>query len=291
MKARPLHLAVAGLATMIFGMQWVASRAAQTEIPPFFIVCIRLVFIAILLCPFARIPRGTDWTRLLFIATLVSGLNLPLTYLGVKYVDASTGALTYQLYTPIVVAMSMIFLKEKLEAWAAAGIAIALAGVGVIAGWPGERADPIGVAAIILGAASFAAASMLMRHWSMKDAMQLQAWSSLLGLPFPVALTLAFESGQLIAVSNASAGALLALSYICTIGGLVGFFLWYWVSARAPASAIAPLSFLNPVAAVAGGVLLLGEPLTLTRILGAIMIVGGVAIIQWPRKAEAIPER
>lgn len=284
MKTRPLYFAIACFATILFGGQWVASRAAQMELPPFFIVFVRLVMIAALLCPFAKRPRGRDVWRIAAIAMLVNGINLPLTYFGVQYVDASTSAIVYQLYTPIAVVMAMFFLGERLHGMGWVGIAIALAGVALIAGGPGERPHAGGIIAIILGAAAFAGSALLTRYWQIRDVVQMHGWASLLAIPVPLGLTLALEQNQMQALLSASPAALAAVFYICVIGGLLGFFLWYWVSVRAPVSSIAPASFLNPVSGLGGGVLLLDEVLTLTRIAGAALILAGVAVVQWPRK-------
>lgn len=62
---------------------------------------------------------------------------------------------------------------------------------------------------------------------------------------------------------------------------------WFWLLRRYLASNLAVFSFITPLFGVTFGVLLLGEPLSLNFILGAVCVLLGVTMVsaeQWVRR-------
>jgi drug/metabolite transporter (DMT)-like permease len=69
-----------------------------------------------------------------------------------------------------------------------------------------------------------------------------------------------------------------AVFWLMFVGGMASFYMWFWALERVPASAVALTISLNPVAAAAGGAMLLGEPVTLGLLLGLVAIVAGLGV-------------
>jgi drug/metabolite transporter (DMT)-like permease len=68
--------------------------------------------------------------------------------------------------------------------------------------------------------------------------------------------------------------------FVCVFGML----LWFWLLTVYPASQLGVLSFLTPVFGIVFGVLLLDEPVEPKFILGAALVLGGIALVsgwQW----------
>jgi drug/metabolite transporter (DMT)-like permease len=71
---------------------------------------------------------------------------------------------------------------------------------------------------------------------------------------------------------------------------VVSFFsylTWFWLLRRYLASNLAVFSFITPLFGVTFGVLLLGEPLSLNFILGAVCVLLGITLVsaeQWVRR-------
>ena len=64
------------------------------------------------------------------------------------------------------------------------------------------------------------------------------------------------------------------------------FSLWYKLLMRVPADKILPFLLLMPATGVLAGWLLLGEALSTGLLAGGAIIIAGLAIILWPRKAD-----
>ncbi|HET8970803.1 MAG TPA: EamA family transporter [Candidatus Nanopelagicales bacterium] len=83
--------------------------------------------------------------------------------------------------------------------------------------------------------------------------------------------------------------------YLVTIGSLVGYVAYVWLVGHAPLSLVSTYAYVNPVVAVALGVLLHGESLTGAIIAGgAIVVLGVVLVVTAERKvhpaAADVPE-
>lgn len=274
------HVAIAVLAVSLFGGQWVAARFVQAQVPPFLVVVLRFAFIAAVMLPFVRRPRAAQWWRVAVISTFVGGFNLALSYVGVGRIDSSTAVIVSQLMAPFTVLLSVVLLKERVGWGTVAGIALAMAGVVVLIGGPGMRPDLLGVVLVALASLSFGTGSALTRKWGPLDPNMLNGWSAAIGLVQIGALTLIFERGQLEALAAADARGWMAIVYICAAGGLLGFALWYWLIARHPTSRLSPFLLLSPLAGMLGGIVLLGEPLTLAKVAGGAIVIAGVALVQ-----------
>ena len=63
-------------------------------------------------------------------------------------------------------------------------------------------------------------------------------------------------------------------------GAVAGWGLWFWLIARCSMTRLAPFGLLQVVFAVAAGVVFLGERLTPSLVVGAVICIIGVAISQ-----------
>ena len=81
----------------------------------------------------------------------------------------------------------------------------------------------------------------------------------------------------------------LALGFVGVFGSALAF-VWFYEGVRALGPARAAV-FINlvPVAAIALGVLLLGEPLELSMLVGGALVIGGIWLINRPQRASAAP--
>jgi drug/metabolite transporter (DMT)-like permease len=80
--------------------------------------------------------------------------------------------------------------------------------------------------------------------------------------------------------------------YLVTFGSIVGYTAYVWLLANAPLGLVATYAYVNPVVAIALGVLFRGEHLTWLLLVGAAVVVASVAIVvrQEPATAENVPE-
>jgi drug/metabolite transporter (DMT)-like permease len=67
--------------------------------------------------------------------------------------------------------------------------------------------------------------------------------------------------------------------FLVLIGSIATYSAYLWLVGNAPVGLIATYAYVNPVIAVTLGVLFLGEKLSITLLLGAIVVIFGVFLV------------
>ena len=79
--------------------------------------------------------------------------------------------------------------------------------------------------------------------------------------------------------SSFDADAVIAFVYLVLIGSVIAYTAYSWLLRNAPVSKVVTYAYVNPVIAIALGALFRGESITLTILVGAVIIVGSVAAV------------
>jgi O-acetylserine/cysteine efflux transporter len=201
---------------------------------------------------------------------------------------AGLASLILQVQAFFTVLFAALWLKERPAPRHLIGMAVAFAGLALIAFDLGAAPRGLtGLALVILAAALWAVANLFMKEARGANALNLIVWVSLVP-PLPLLLlTLLLDGPE--AVSGALRGldwtGIGAVIYIGLGATIVGFGLWGRLLSRYPASVVAPFSMLVPIFGMSSGAVLLGEPLGPIRIAAAGLVLAGLGIILLPSRA------
>ncbi len=70
-------------------------------------------------------------------------------------------------------------------------------------------------------------------------------------------------------------------AYMCTVGGIGGFVAYTYALRHLPVSFVSLYAYINPIIAVALGILLLNEPFDSRMAVAAALVLAGVAVVRW----------
>lgn len=70
----------------------------------------------------------------------------------------------------------------------------------------------------------------------------------------------------------------------------IGYVIWYTVLPDLKQASAASVQLMVPVLAAAGGVLFLGEAITLRLVLASVAVLGGIGLVVWERRAQGAKE-
>jgi len=267
----------------IWALHFVIIKIAVEEIPPLFYAAIRMSVVAILLSPFLRLRRG-QMLRILAAGACLGGLNYAFMFTGLANAPASAAALAIELYVPFATVLSVIFLGEKVGAKRITGMAMAFAGVAIIALFRDSVGgdDRVGIGIIFICAAALfeAAGAVIIKKTRGIKPLELLAWFAMVGTVILWVATNIAETGQVAALKETNgwliAGAIL---YSAIGGSIIGHTSYYWLLQRLPLSLLAPSGLLTTLLAVLFAVVFLREDLTVPIIIGGLMIMLGVGTV------------
>jgi EamA-like transporter family. len=263
---------------VIWGFNFVAAKIGVAAIPPLLFTALRFFCVAAILAPFFR-PTPAQLPGVLVTSVLLGVGHFGLMFMGIKGVDAATAAIANQLVVPFSSLLAAIFFADKLGWRRGLGMALAFAGVALLAGEP-TLPDTVPLLLVIAASLIWAVANVVIKRLGPISPLVLNGWMALFAAPQLLLLSLAFESGQMTALAEAGWQGYAALAYTVLGASIIAYSLWYHLVARHDLNRIVPVTLLGPVIGVAAGVTLLGEPFTWQKTVGGCLTIGGVGIIQ-----------
>ncbi|MBM3329110.1 MAG: DMT family transporter [Calditrichaeota bacterium] len=288
------------LVVMVFwGGSFIAIKVGLRHLGPMELVAARFIPSALMLLPIAflarrkssrngfwqHLSRQDRWLTILCSFLAVPGYHICLNY-GETLIPAGWASLVISLNPACIAIWAALLLKEHIPGRRIVGLAVAFAGLLVIALTGQALADdrseiPLGVKAFglfvtlgaVIGWGGFTVISK--RLITGRSPIEGLTWfiglGSLWTLPF---VSLDFIRLWLDAPAELW-WAILFLSAGCTV---ISFIIWFWVLSHWPASRAGLFIYAVPVLALVMGWGLLGESLSPGVVLGAVVVIGGVLL-------------
>jgi drug/metabolite transporter (DMT)-like permease len=179
---------------------------------------------------------------------------------------------------------------QRLSRTAVTGLALGFGGVALLA-WPSGPSDidVAGAVALLVAGAAWAAGSLysrrapLPRRPFVSAGMQMLAGGVLLAI-------VAAATGEWSSIHDVSAGSILALVYLITMGSWLAFTAYTWLLRTTRTSLVSTYAYVNPLVAVFLGWAVESEPLSVRTVIAGLVILGAVALIVTPPKGERATE-
>ena len=285
MNSKQILLAL--IVPITWGLGFTLAKIGMEQFSALLIMSIRFGIAGLVLVWFTKPPWG--YMREIFVVALIgSTIQYGLTYNGLKGIDASTAAILVQLEGPILALMGTILLKEKLGLTSALGMGFAFLGVFIIAGEPRLDGHIDSVILLIAGSTVWAVAQIMISRLKGLSGITILAWVAIMATPQMLIASLIIEDGQWQAITTASLVDWSIIFYLAFIMTVVGYSVWYHLLSSVDVSKVSPFLMLLPITSIIAGMVLLDEKLTLSMIIGGLMIMTGVASTlinwRWPKK-------
>ncbi len=274
-----------GTCTLIWGTTWLAIKEGYGGLDPLWAASLRffaasLIIFGILLA--TRASWRAEWQDaavVVFVGAVLFGLDYGLIYWGEQFLPSGLTAILFATM-PIFVGLFGAWLIPA-ERWTVAHASGVLLGlVGLVAIFRDQLIVDAGdlwpMVAIVVSAAAAGVSSVVMRRWGHNISPELLNAGAMFvgaGILFVASVSL----GETPAPPQGAA-AWWSVTYLAIFGSVVAFLLYLrllkvWTANRASLIALS-----MPVVAVLAGVVVLGESLTGLQIMGAALVLGGVAL-------------
>ncbi|MFP2911472.1 DMT family transporter [Pyxidicoccus sp. 3LFB2] len=294
----PLKVALAYCTCfLLWGSTWSVVKIGLEDLPPLRFVGIRMLVAGLALLPFAR-SRGTSlgpgmgW-RIAGLGLLQIAIPFGLLFVGQQWIPSSWAALLFSTFPVWLLLVGRIMLPDqRLTGRKLVAAGLGVAGVVVLqhSGLGSLKVSGHMLLGGLLCLASVAVISvanvLAKKHMGHVPAHVLvfgQTFSSALPL---LVLSFLFEAGQ---PMNWSTRSVLAVLYLALCGTVLTYQCLYWLLPRISLAALGAMALLDTLVAVVLGVVFLDEPLTLSLLLGGVLILGGAALANLIPATEPTP--
>ncbi|MBB3677565.1 EamA family transporter [Modestobacter versicolor] len=294
----PRDRLLAGLVALIWGLNFPAIHLSLEQFPPFFLVALRFLLLAVPTLLFVPRP-GVPWRWVLGYGAGFGVLQFLFLYLAMDSgMPAGLASLVLQSSAPFTVVLAAALLRERLSGRQALGVALAVAGLGGIAvhrAGLAEGAYLLPVVLTLCGGLGWALGNLASRQARAPQPLRLTLWMTVVP-PLPMlVVSLLTEGPDRIGTSLTTLGtsrgalALGGLAFTVVVATVVGSGIWTTLMSRHPSSTVAPFSMLVPVVGVGASWLAFGERVYLVELACGAVVVAGVLLSSGRRRPRPAP--
>ncbi len=276
---------------IVWGTTYFAIRICLETMPPMLMGGLRWVLAGTLLAAYViargdRLPGPSRWGGLALLGFLMLGLGNGGVVVAEQWVASGLAA--------VIVASNPFWMAaveaalpdgERLRRKVVAGLIIGFSGIVVLV-WPdltlraaARHGFLAGVVALQIASIGWSLGSAYSRrHTRQENVLGMTAGQMLAGgLMLLVAGTIRGEWSHLSLTTATTAG----LVYLSTVGAVGGLVAYNYALRHLPVSFVSLYAYINPVIAVALGVLLLHETFDSRMVVAGALVFGGVAVVRW----------
>jgi drug/metabolite transporter (DMT)-like permease len=279
----------------IWGSTYLGIELAGETIPPLFAAGTRFVAAALLMLAFTAWRRGGHALRVaprelascVLIGALLPGANAML-FIAERHVPTGLSSLIIG-SVPLWVVLLRTLTGDRPPLASLAGVLIGFGGL-VLLVRPNGGAPLWSLLLVVGSAVTWATGSFISRRLPMpRDTFAATAYEMLAGGAILLPIGLATTHPHF---SDFSARSGFGWIYLVSFGSIIGYTAYVWLLDNVPIGKVATYAYVNPVVAIALGVIVLHESLTWTIGLGAVLVLACVAVVvrreSIPPEAEAI---
>ncbi|TRX76038.1 EamA family transporter [Pseudomonas mangiferae] len=280
------HILLALLVTLIWGVNFVVIKVGLHDFPPLLFCALRFALAALPLL-ILRGPMPAPFWRIVQIGVLLGVVKFGLLFVGMHLgMPAGLSSLVLQSQVFFTVLIAAALLGERPSPRALAGLALAAAGLVLIASERPMGDSLLAFGLVIVAALAWAFANIATKRSGAHDMLRLISWVSLIP-PLPLLLlSWIFEGPEAIgaALHGITWGGVGALAYIAFLATTVGFALWSFLLRRYPASLVTPFALAVPISGLLAGWLFLDESLSGRALWACVLVFGGLAVTVLPAR-------
>ncbi len=286
---------------LVWGSTYLVTKIGVTTLPPFLFGAVRFIVSGILLGWVAiwfqrrkgvSTPKLTpkEWRAVLIAGLLSVAVSNGGAIWGLQYVPSNQAALlnvSSAFWIPLIGLFGAR--AHAIAPRVAIGLAVGFGGT-VLVAWPGPNplpgsTGPYGywpTIAIVIGCIGWSAGTIYLRNaitsLDLMSFTALQMFCGGLMLLIPAIL-----HGDLAQWTWDPSG-LAALAYMTIVSSCIAYTAYAWLSVNVSPAQVGTFGFVNPVVATLLGWWVLDEILTGSQIVGTLVLLLGMALMNWPQK-------
>jgi drug/metabolite transporter (DMT)-like permease len=299
-----------GVVVLVWALNFVAAKVGLRHLPPLAMASFRIVVAGAIMVPiylaFRRLPifaetvrasragfTAHDYRTFLYLGFFGVAVNQSCFTIGLRYTSISHSAVIVGMGPIYTLVLAVLARVEKATWRKATGMAIAFAGIALLASGSSmsvHSASLLGDAITMAGSLGFALYAVLGKRVADRyDTLTMTAFNHFAGaiLMLPLAI---YEARALGPSANWRAipwESWASTLYMALFGGALALILYFWLLRYLEASQLSAFTYLLPISATILGILWLGEKTSWDQVFGGSLALAGVYWVESGRSADA----
>lgn len=293
--AGPLKVALAYCTCFVlWGSTWSVVKVGLEDLPPLRFLGTRMLVAGLFLLPLARAHGRVDARtggRIAALGMLQLAVPFTLLFFAQQWIPSSWAALLFSTFPVWLLLIGRLLMPDqpltpgKLLAAGLGAVGVVVLQSTDIQGLELSGKVLLGVVMTLVSVALIAVANVLAKRHMAHVPAQVLVFGQTLSSAVPLlALSFLLESDS---PANWTPRALGAVFYLAVFGTAFTYLCLYWLLPRISLMALGAMALLDTLVAVVLGVAFLGEPFTLSIVVGGALILGGAALANAPTKPAA----
>ena len=268
------------VAVIFLGVNFVAVRFSNQELPPFWGASLRFLIASLLLFGVAQwrkipLPRGRALTGAIWFGLFSFAISYGFLYWGLTRVRAGMASVTFATIPLITLLIASLIGQERLTWRGILGALIVIVGISVVFIEQLQFDIPwIYLGSVLAGVASSALSGIVVKYFPKSHPVSTNVVG--MGVGAILLLILSIFAGEPRGLP-ALPSTWLALGWL-VLSSIVGFILIVWLLARWSATATSYIGVLTPLVTLVAASWLAGENPTLTFLAGSLLVLVGVYV-------------
>ena len=267
-------------AVIFLGVNFVAVRFSNQELPPFWGASLRFIIATVLLFSIVRLrnislPRGAALRGATLYGLFSFAISYGFLYWGLTRVSSGMASVTFATIPLVTQLVASLIGQERLSWKGMLGATIVIVGIAVVFLEQLQFDVPlVYLGAVLLGVVSSALSGIIVKYYPRSHPVSVNVVG--MGVGAVLLLVLSFAARETQSLPSLPA-TWLALAWL-VLSSIVGFVLIVWLLSRWSATATSYIGVLTPLVTVAAASLLQGETPTLTFLAGSLLVLLGVYV-------------
>lgn len=287
---------------LVWGSSFLLIKVAVDEFGALALVSVRIGLAALFMAAFLRLT-GRGWptqrrerAALLYVGVMNTAVPFTLITWGEQDIDSGLATVlnaTVPLFTLFIAHFALA--DERITLPKVLGLLLGFAGVALLASRDADSSSPnplSGQLAILVASACYASSAVTIRRFLRGvDPLAVAGYSLMIGAVAIISLTLlAALTGveSLPTAADLDAGAVAAVVTLALLNTVVAYFLFYGLIATWGATRTTLVTYAMPPIGLTLGAVFLDETIDWKIIVGAVMILGGIVVVNWRRQRRAL---
>lgn len=288
--------------TIFWSGAFITGKIAVGEFPPFALTFFRFLFalpfifaIFYVREPENLLPHGRQWPALIFLGVIGTFCYHALFFSSLKYTTAINSSLLGATNPMVTTLLAAMFFSERLTPWRVLGIILSFSGVflfitsgdlHLISQFRFNKGDIL----MLIAVCCFAVYSLLSRRF-MKEyllsPLMVTAYTFLICVVISIPFVLWEKPASYL--FSATASGWLSILYMSVFASVLGYLIQMIAIQRIGASRSAIFINLVPIFTIIQSVTILGETITLIKLVGAAIVITGVYLATRPESRVKYP--